>query len=106
VLKITVDETEQLTRFRLEGKLSGPWVEELERVWLRSISVSQEHPKRIVADICGATFVDPAGRELLARMYRQGVKLEASGCMNRSIVEGIERTQSSGAEPRRDSSDE
>lgn len=95
MLKITVDETEQLTKFRLEGKLSGPWVGEFERVWQRS--ASQENPKRIVADICGATFIDPAGRELLARMYREGVKLEASGCMNRSIVEGIERTQSSGA---------
>ena len=31
MLRITVQENGQLTRFRLEGKLKGDWVRELER---------------------------------------------------------------------------
>jgi hypothetical protein len=37
------------------------------------------------------TFIDAAGRKLLAEMYRQGIKLEATGCMTRSIVDEIMR---------------
>jgi anti-anti-sigma regulatory factor len=88
MLKITVHETGQLTEFKLEGKLSGPWVSELDRVWIASCA--KPEAKQIAVDICGVTFVDSEGEQLLARMYRDGVKLYASGCMNRSIVERIE----------------
>jgi ABC-type transporter Mla MlaB component len=93
VLKITVDETDQLKKFKLEGKLSGPWVGELERVWVASVCGGLAGTKQIAADISGVTFIDSAGRELLTRMHTEGVKLRASGCMNRSIVECIERGQ-------------
>jgi anti-anti-sigma regulatory factor len=83
VLKITVKETGELTEFKLEGKLSGPWVSELNRVWLESGA------RLVAVDICGVTYVDSEGEQLLARMYKHGVKLHAAGCMNRSIVERI-----------------
>jgi ABC-type transporter Mla MlaB component len=95
VLKITVDETDQLKKFSLEGKLSGPWVKELARVWLASDATSPAKP--VAVDICGVTFVDSEGQQLLARMYGNGVKLQASGCMNRSIVERIERAMAGDA---------
>jgi hypothetical protein len=96
MLKITVDETNQLTKLKVEGKLSGPWVEELERVWGASTPEGAKKGLQLAVDICGVTFIDTGGRELLARMYRQGVQLLASGCMNRSIVEGIKRAQPAG----------
>jgi hypothetical protein len=38
------------------------------------------------------TFVDAAGRELLAEMHRQGADLVAQGCMTKAIAEEIVRT--------------
>jgi hypothetical protein len=35
------------------------------------------------------TFIDGAGRELLAEMHRQGAALAAEGCMTKAIVEEI-----------------
>jgi anti-anti-sigma regulatory factor len=95
VLKITVGETDEITKFTLEGKLSGPWVKELDRVWVASRASSQA--KLVAVDISGVTFIDSEGQQLLARMYRRGAKIEASGCMNRGIVERIEQGQSGGA---------
>jgi anti-anti-sigma regulatory factor len=89
VLKITIDKTHKAIRFSLEGKLSGPWVKELDRVWVASAETSEAKP--VAVDISGVTFIDSDGKQLLARMYGQGVKLEASGCMNRSIVERIQQ---------------
>lgn len=105
MLKITIDEKDQLTSIRLEGKLAGPWVGELERVW----SASRRKPEGgdfsmdISVDISEVTFIDPEGRQLLARMYGDGVKLRVSGCMNRSIVEQIEQEHSGGGRVRQDS---
>ncbi|HTV56473.1 MAG TPA: hypothetical protein VMI06_16370 [Terriglobia bacterium] len=89
MLKITIDKTDKVTRFNLEGKLSGPWVKELDRVWVASAKTSESKP--VAVDISGVTFIDSDGQQLLARMYGQGVKLEASGCMNRSIVARIQQ---------------
>jgi anti-anti-sigma regulatory factor len=89
VLKITVDKGDKLTRFTLEGKLAGPWVKELDRVWVALVETSES--KRVAVDISGVTFIDSDGQQLLARMYGRGVKLQASGCMNRSIVERIQQ---------------
>jgi ABC-type transporter Mla MlaB component len=91
VLRITVNETGQMTKIMLEGKLSGPWVLELERVWAAAKSQEPLNARQIAADISDVTFIDAAGKQLLARMHKEGVILRASGCMNRSIVERIEQ---------------
>ena len=89
MLKITVETTNERSTLRVEGKLTGPWVGELERAW--SNSRSESLGKSCVVDLSDVTFVGAEGQKLLAEMHRQGVKLEARGCMNRSIVERIER---------------
>jgi len=40
--------------------------------------------------LADVTFIDTAGRELLTRMYRQGVMLVPSGLQMKAIVEEIE----------------
>jgi len=37
------------------------------------------------------TFIDGAGRKLLADMHRQGAELVAEGCMTKAIVGEIKR---------------
>jgi len=70
---------------RLEGRLTGPWVEELSGYW-RKVSVNQHH---VMIDLTGVTFIDADGKALLARLWKQGAKLQASGCLTRCVVEEI-----------------
>jgi anti-anti-sigma factor len=89
VLRITVEKTNEATVLKVEGKLAGPWVHELDLAWTNSQSKTQSG--RCVVDLTEVTFVDAEGQKLLAKLHHQGAKLQASGCMNRSIVERIER---------------
>jgi hypothetical protein len=71
---------------RLEGRLMGPWVEELQSSWSRMDKAQQ---RRTVIDLTGVTFVDPEGKSLLSRMWQQGAEFRAAGCLTRCIVEEI-----------------
>ena len=68
----------------------GPWVGELELSW-RSIT-SEPANGRVCVDLSEVTFVDEEGKRLLEVMYAEGVKLKASGCVTRRLVEEIERS--------------
>ena len=70
----------------LEGKLVGPWVEELNSYW-RQMSVNQQ--SCAVIDLTGVTFIDANGKALLTRLWQQGAELRAAGCLTRCIVEEI-----------------
>lgn len=87
MLKITtrIDPTE--TILELEGNLAGPWVRELEGCW-QETAKSQRSVKVL---ICGVTFIDDKGRDLLIEMHRHGAELVAEGCMNKAIVDDIVR---------------
>jgi len=72
----------------LEGRLTGPWVEEL-NAYCREMSVSQYRCAKI--DLGGVTYIDAEGKALLARLWREGAELRASGCLTRCVVEEITR---------------
>ena len=86
MLRITIQDTAEASTFKLEGKLTGPWVPELEQAW------NTAAPGRtLIIDLADVTFIDCAGRGLLARMHEGGAKLVACSPMNRSIVDEIAR---------------
>ena len=68
----------------LEGKLAGPWVNELENCW-KPMAAGE----RVCVVLRTVTFIDAAGRRLLTEMQRRGVDLVAHGCMTKAIVEEI-----------------
>ena len=70
----------------LEGKLAGPWVDELNSYW-RQISGNQQNGA--VIDLTGVTFIDVNGKALLTKLWQQGAELRASGCLTRCVVEEI-----------------
>lgn len=89
MLKITTDKEAGRTRVKLEGRLAGPWVEELKQCWQQSAAAGE--PVKVV-ELNEVIFIDAAGKKLLADMHRQGVALTAcSGCMTRAITEEILR---------------
>jgi len=86
MLKITVQDHVSETVLELEGKLAGPWVDELKECW-RNAAVRR--PVKVL--LCAVTFVDERGRDLLTEMYRRGAELVAEGCMTKAIVDEITR---------------
>lgn len=89
MLKITIENSADVATFVLEGKLAGPWVDELERIWL---ALRHDSPNKLVmVDLCEVTFVDAEGRKLLTWMYEEGARFRTLGCMAKGIVEEIVR---------------
>jgi len=87
MLKITTQIGATGTIFELDGKLAGPWVQELEGCWRQAVIGDQQ----IRVMLNAVTFIDGAGRKLLAEMHRQGVALVAEGFMMKAIIEEIIR---------------
>ena len=75
MLKITLHDSAREFRLKLEGRLSGPWVHELEQCWMTASSTT--HGRKTVVDLGEVDFVDPAGESLLAHMHAEGVELVA-----------------------------
>jgi ABC-type transporter Mla MlaB component len=94
MLKITTEKDQSesesdRTRLVLEGRLAGPWVEELERYWK---TMREAKPHQVLVDLSGVTFIAPEGKALLTRMWQQGADFHAMGCLTRCIVEEISKT--------------
>jgi len=85
VLKISVtSNSDHAIRFHLEGKLVGPWVEELRR--LGEDALSQQ--KSLILDLEGVRFVDMRGAALLREFSRRQVtQLNSSQFLIRQMKE-------------------
>ncbi len=85
MLKITTRTDRTGAILELEGKLVGCWVQELESCWERALIANQ----RVRVVLKAVTFIDAAGRGLLARMHAGGTELAGEGCMTKAIIEKI-----------------
>jgi hypothetical protein len=89
MLKITVSNNNAGTTYGLSGRLVGPWVDELRTCWLTQ-EVGGTVPCHV--DLREVTFIDEAGTTLLSQMSREGVTIQASGCLTRAIVQNLGKT--------------
>jgi anti-anti-sigma regulatory factor len=87
MLRITTTDNPRVLTLRLEGRLEGPWVQELEKCWESSLSSATRPSLRV--DLTGVTFIDAAGKDRLAAMHRQGVEFIADDCLTKAIVAEI-----------------
>ena len=88
MLRITTTIRADGTALALEGRLAGPWVNELAQAWKTLSAERDTRPVSVLLD--AVTFIAPAGKSLLRSMHAEGARLVASGCMTRAIVEEIE----------------
>jgi len=85
MLRITIEKKPEQAAIKVEGKLAGPWVDELERAWSR---VTKERPgNNISIDIRSLMFIDAVGRKLLRRMCAEGATFKARGMVNETVEE-------------------
>ena len=87
MLRMTLEKTGSGPIMKLEGRLVGPWVTELQQFW-ESIRGSEEHGNFRV-DLKGVTSIDERGKALLRQLYQQDATLIAPGCWTKAIVEEI-----------------
>ncbi len=92
MLKITTRTEAANVVLELEGRLRGPWVQELEGAWKRAVIINR--PVKVI--LRAVAFIDAAGRTLLGEMHREGAELLAEGCMTKAIVEEITNNSQKG----------
>ena len=70
MLRITeIAQNDSGRTFTLEGKLLGPWVDELRNVCTQPL----ERLEQVGLDLAAVTFVNAAGAELLRELIRKGI---------------------------------
>src|SRR5271156_563361 len=87
MLRITIVDSPTEQRIVLYGKLVGPWIEELQRVWesLRQ----QLGNRRSVVDLNEVTLIDDSADQLLATMLGQGTELLARSMADRWLIQAL-----------------
>jgi hypothetical protein len=85
MLKITLHDSSSEFRLKLEGRLGGPWVTELEQCWKTARSTTRD--RKSIVDLREVDFIDPAGQALLARMREAGVELLVATPLIRALVD-------------------
>jgi anti-anti-sigma regulatory factor len=96
MLRITIHSEPTRRTFQLEGKLAGPWVDELERCWQSTLANPNTPALRF--DLTGVTFIDTAGKEFLAERYAEGAELIVAGCQMRAFAAEIANSPKANAQ--------
>jgi hypothetical protein len=86
MIRITAQHESSATRLFLEGKLSGPCVDELDKCW-RENSCGEP---TVLVDLTNISFVDEDGKELLTRMHKNGIKLFSTSLMTKCLIDQIQ----------------
>ena len=84
-MRISVEEHQDGLSLVLEGRLVGPWVDEL-----RTVCLERGGDRTIVGltiDLCGLTAMDTRGQHLLDELLQRGATLLCADVMNQYLVE-------------------
>lgn len=87
MLKITTEQRAGKLALSVEGRLAGHNVATLGRCWRELRATSPQ--LKFSIHLCGVSFIDAAGKNLLEEIHQQGGQLLAEGCLNQSIIEEI-----------------
>jgi|SRR5580704_178131 ABC-type transporter Mla MlaB component len=87
MLRITVHDRPRTLTFQLEGRLTGPWLRELDDCWQSALSQKVKQTLRV--DLTGVTFIDAAGQACLAALHSQGAEFLAADCVTNAVVDEI-----------------
>src|SRR6266403_2437908 len=89
MLRITTEKKRGKLVLTVEGRLAGPWVSTLEQCWRDARASSPT--EKVSVNLCGVSFIDPAGKTLLKDIHHQGGQLSAEGCLNQAIIREINK---------------
>jgi len=87
MLRISVEDRGSAIHLKLEGRLTGAWVTELDHCWR---PYSNQAPRRdLVVDLTSTDFVDLAGKYLLKLMHQRGATFRARTPLMKDLVAEI-----------------
>jgi hypothetical protein len=84
MLLITTETARFERTLRLEGRLAGPWIDELARTWGEVHAVRGAGLIRV--DLDGVTYVSPSGKSFLRRIHREYTAEDALAQGDESLV--------------------
>lgn len=94
MLRITIQETDDAVAIKLEGRIAGPWVDELDHAWEET--ASRLSSRKVSLDLCNVTYADADGKRVLRDIYAQtGARLVASTPSTQFLAEEV-----AGSKPR------
>jgi hypothetical protein len=85
VLRIIISETPEETRWILQGRLVGVWVDELRTSWKRKPRRQNAVP--CVFDLNDVSFIDQKGERLLRAMAKKGAQFIATGIYIKYVLQ-------------------
>jgi anti-anti-sigma regulatory factor len=68
-LRIIIHETPEEIEMRLEGRIAGPWAQELDRVWQET--APRVAMRKLSIDLHNVTYADASGKQVLRAIYAQ-----------------------------------
>jgi ABC-type transporter Mla MlaB component len=93
VLRITLEEKTDAVVLKLEGRLAGPWVSELDRLWEEKARYVAQ--KKFSLDLREITFADAGGIRILKDIYSQtGAAILAGTPWTQYLAEEVARINS------------
>jgi anti-anti-sigma regulatory factor len=69
VLRITVEQNSDAMTFKLEGRVAGPWVAELNHLWEETAPHLDQ--RKLSIDLRATTYADAGGIRVLRAIYAQ-----------------------------------
>lgn len=87
MLRITVVETATEQRWTLEGRLVGPWVQELRRCWKNRHRA--QNGRTCTVDLSAVTFIDKGGQRLLRAISKEGPRFIATDVYIKHVLEQL-----------------
>jgi ABC-type transporter Mla MlaB component len=87
MLKITIVDTPTEQRIVLFGKLAGPWIGELQRVWEESHQ--RLGNRRRMVDLNDVTLIDHNADVLLVTMIKEGAELVGNGMVKQWLIQAL-----------------
>lgn len=88
LLRITIVETPSEQKWVLQGRLIGPWAQELRSNWNRAHG--QSNGRSCVVDLSQVTFIDSDGERVLTKMRKEGADFVVSGLYATHVIQNVE----------------
>ena len=87
MLEVTITDTPSERRITLSGRIMGPSIQELRRVWEQCRS--QVPPRRIICDLNHVIEIDEGANSLLTEMMAEGTELVSDGGLNGWLIQAL-----------------
>lgn len=87
MLKVTVHDSASALRIEIEGKVTAPFLSEIENCWQTARSAASG--KALIVDLTEVDYVDTAGKYLLAWMNETGVRFVGRSLPIQEVVKEI-----------------